>query len=108
MSNFRWVLCGLLFPATTVSDMFPKSAIASITGIGSMAGGIGSFLINKGSGMLFDYAHTQGSDFAFMGFEGKSAGYMLVFSICSVGYLAGWIVMRALVPRYKPIVVRQR
>ena len=41
---------------STVGDMFPKSAIATITGIGAMAGGIGSFLINKGSGKLFDYA----------------------------------------------------
>jgi ACS family hexuronate transporter-like MFS transporter len=33
---------------STVGDMFPKKAIATITGIGGMAGGIGSFLINKG------------------------------------------------------------
>ncbi len=41
---------------STVGDMFPKSAIATITGIGAMAGGIGSFLINKCSGKLFDYS----------------------------------------------------
>ena len=41
---------------STVGDMFPKSAIATITGIGAMAGGFGSFLINKCSGRLFDYA----------------------------------------------------
>jgi ACS family hexuronate transporter-like MFS transporter len=41
---------------STVGDMFPKSAIATITGIGAMAGGVGSFLINKGSGKLFDFA----------------------------------------------------
>lgn len=34
---------------STVGDMFPKSAIATITGIGSMAGGIGSMLINWAS-----------------------------------------------------------
>lgn len=34
---------------STIGDMFPKSTIATITGIGAMAGGIGSFLINKGS-----------------------------------------------------------
>ena len=38
---------------STIGDMFPKSTVATITGIGAMAGGIGSFLINKGSGMLF-------------------------------------------------------
>ena len=30
---------------STVGDMFPKTAIASITGIGGMAGGVGSMLI---------------------------------------------------------------
>ena len=38
---------------SVVGDMFPKSAVATITGLGGMAGGIGSFLINKGSGTLF-------------------------------------------------------
>ena len=43
---------------STIGDMFPKSTIATITGIGAMAGGIGSFLINKGSGALFTYAEN--------------------------------------------------
>lgn len=41
---------------STVGDMFPKSTIGTITGIGSMAGGVGSFLINTGSGLLFTFA----------------------------------------------------
>lgn len=90
---------------STIGDMFPKSTIATITGIGAMAGGIGSFLINKGSGMLFTYAEGQGSAFNFMGFEGKPAGYMIIFCICAVAYLIGWCIMKALVPKYKPIVV---
>ncbi len=89
---------------STIGDMFPKSTIATITGIGAMAGGIGSFLINKGSGALFTYAEGQGEAFRFMGFEGKPAGYMIIFCICSVAYLVGWIVMKMLVPKYKPIV----
>ena len=90
---------------STTGDMFPKSAVATITGIGAMAGGIGSSLINKGSGMLFTYAEEQGAAFTFMGFEGKPAGYMIIFCICAVAYLIGWIVMKVLVPKYKPIVL---
>ena len=90
---------------STTGDMFPKSAIATITGIGSMAGGVGSFLINKGSGALFTYAENQGEAFTFMGFEGKPAGYMIIFCICAVAYLIGWTVMKTLVPKYKPIVL---
>ena len=90
---------------STIGDMFPKSTVATITGIGAMAGGVGSFLINKGSGMLFTYAEGQGEAFSFMGFDGKPAGYMIIFCICAVAYLVGWCIMKALVPKYKPIIV---
>ena len=91
---------------STTGDMFPKSAVATITGIGAMAGGVGSFLINKGSGMLFTHAEEMGSAFRFFGFEGKPAGYMIIFCICAVAYLIGWSVMKTLVPRYAPVVVK--
>ncbi len=90
---------------STIGDMFPKSTIATITGIGAMAGGIDSLLINSGSGMLFTYAENQGAAFSFLGFEGKPAGYMIIFCICAVAYLIGWTIMKTLVPKYKPIVV---
>jgi ACS family hexuronate transporter-like MFS transporter len=86
---------------STVGDMFPKKAIATITGIGGMAGGIGSFIINKGSGVLFDY--TGKNQIVFMGFKGEEAGYFIIFSICAVCYLIGWAVMKTLVPKYKVI-----
>ena len=112
---------------STVGDMFPKSAIATITGIGGMAGGVGSMILQKGAGNLFVYASgstmkdgelvemtkellEQGYEYVrmpmeFFGFEGKPAGYFIVFCICALAYLIGWTVMKALVPKYKPIVV---
>ena len=90
---------------STIGDMFPKSAIATITGIGGMAGGIGSFIIQKGAGALFTHAEELGSGFTFAGFEGKPAGYFIVFCVCAVAYLLGWVIMKALVPKYKPIIV---
>ncbi len=39
---------------TTVSDMFPKKSIASVIGIGGMAGGFGGVIISKIGGWLFD------------------------------------------------------
>ena len=88
---------------STIGDMFPKSSIATITGIGGMAGGVGSFLINKGAGALFTYSDAQGSAFSFLGFDGKEAGYMIIFCICAVAYLLAWVIMKALVPKYRPI-----
>jgi len=46
---------------STVGDMFPKKAIATVTGIGGLAGGLGSFFINIYSGKLFDHAETNWS-----------------------------------------------
>lgn len=91
---------------STVGDMFPKGSIATVTGIGTMAGGIGSFMINKGSGVLFTYAERQGEAFMFMGFTGKPAGYMIIFCVCAVAYLVGWLVMKSLVPDYTQVKLR--
>ena len=86
---------------STIGDMFPKGAIASITGIGGMAGGLGSFFLQTSAGKLFIYAEK--SNLEFLGFEGKPAGYFIMFCFCAVAYLIGWIVMKSLVPKYKPI-----
>jgi len=86
---------------STIGDMFPKYAIATITGIGGMAGGIGSMLLQKSAGKLFVHADEVGM--TFLGFEGKPAGYFIIFCVCAVAYLIGWIVMKSLVPKYKPI-----
>lgn len=88
---------------STIGDMFPTSTVASIVGIGTMAGGISSYIINQGSGILFDYAANLGKAFRFLSFSGKPAAYMIVFSICAVSYLLAWCVIKLLVPRYKKI-----
>ena len=92
---------------STVGDMFPKSTIASITGIGTMAGGIGSMIIQKVAGNLFTYAEGQGSAFHFLGFEGKPAGYFIMFCFCGLAYLIAWTIMKSLVPKYKPVEVNE-
>ncbi len=88
---------------STIGDMFPKTSIATVTGIGGMIGGIGSFIINYGSGILFDY--TSQVNLKIFNFEGIESGYFIMFLICSVAYLIGWAIMKTLVPKYKPIQV---
>ena len=88
---------------STVGDMFPKTAIATVTGIGGMAGGIGCMVLQYIAGELFVYAGE--TNMTFMGFEGKPAGYFVIFCVCAVAYLIGWCIMKALVPKYKPIVL---
>ena len=77
---------------TTVSDMFPKKAVGSVTGIGTAAGGISGVIIQKLAGRLTD---------AFK--QTPQTAYLIMFIICALSYLIAWGVMKALVPRHKPI-----
>jgi len=79
---------------TTVSDMFPKKAVGSVVGIGGMAGGIGGVIISKSGGALFDHYQALGH---------IQTGYTIMFAVCAVAYIIAWLVMKALVPKYKPI-----
>ena len=79
---------------TTVSDMFPKKAVGSVVGIGGMAGGLGGVLISKSGGALFDHYKALGH---------IQTGYTIMFACCAVAYLIAWVVMKSLVPKYKPI-----
>jgi ACS family hexuronate transporter-like MFS transporter len=74
--------------------MFPQRSVASVVGIGGMAGGIGGVLMSKIGGWLFDYYGALGQ---------ISTGYMIMFAICALAYLVAWLIMKALVPRYKEI-----
>ncbi len=77
---------------TTVSDMFPKKAVGSVTGIGTMAGGIGGVTIQIIAGALTD---------AFKDTPQKA--YMIMFVICGLSYLVAWTCIKLLVPRHEPI-----
>ena len=45
---------------TTVSDMFPKQSIATVIGMGGMAGGMGGVVVSKIGGWLFDAYKLKG------------------------------------------------
>lgn len=79
---------------TTTSDMFPKITVASVTGIGGMAGALGGILIAALAGQLFDHYKALGS---------IETGYYIMFIICGLAYLIAWLIMHFLVPKLKPI-----
>ena len=79
---------------TTVSDMFPKKAVASVIGIGGMAGGMGGVIVNKVGGALFDHYKALGH---------IETGYTIMFSFCAIAYLLAWMIMKRLTPQYKYI-----
>jgi ACS family hexuronate transporter-like MFS transporter len=77
---------------TTVSDMFPKKAVGTVTGIGAMAGGLGGVVVQKLTGTLTDAFATT-----------PKTAYLLMFVVCSASYLVAWGVIKALVPRHRTI-----
>jgi ACS family hexuronate transporter-like MFS transporter len=78
---------------TTVSDMFPKKTVASVTGIGTAAGGVGGgVILQMLAGRLTDHFKQT-----------PQTAYLIMFTICGLSYLIAWGVMKALVPRHKPI-----
>ena len=84
-------------------DLFPKSCVGTLTGIAQCAAGLGSFCVNVFAGMLFTVAAERGDGFAFAGYTGKPAGYMVVFCYCAVAYVAGWCCMKGLVPKFRRV-----
>jgi len=81
---------------TTVSDMFPKKAVASVTGIAGMAGGLGGILVSKSAGYLFDY---------YKSLHDIERGYLILFIFCSIAYIAAWLIIHFLVPKMKKVEV---
>lgn len=83
---------------TTVSDMFPKKAVGSVTGIGAAAGGLGGVLVQIAAGRLEDFYRTTNNG-------DVSTAYAIMFGVCAFAYLVAWLFMKVLVPKYKPIVM---
>jgi ACS family hexuronate transporter-like MFS transporter len=80
---------------TTVSDMFPKKATASVTGIGGMAGGLG--------GIVLSWA-VQKNMFVYYREIGQiEKAYFIMFLICGAAYLLAWLLMHFLVPRMEKV-----
>jgi ACS family hexuronate transporter-like MFS transporter len=82
---------------TSVSDMFPKRAIASIIGLGGMAGSLGGMIFPIMTGKMLDHYRLAGSE---------TAGYAILFSICAFAYLVAFAVNHLLAPRFEPVKIR--
>jgi ACS family hexuronate transporter-like MFS transporter len=77
---------------TTTSDMFPKRAVASLVGIGGMAGSAGGIAFPLFAGALLDKVGTS--------------GYAILFAICGSAYLVAFVLNHLLAPRFEPIEIR--
>ena len=81
----QWWSCNLF---TTVSDMFPRRAVASVTGLGGFAGAMSAMAFQRVTGRILD---ANGGD------------YSTLFILCGLAYVTAWLVIQALVPRLAPV-----
>jgi ACS family hexuronate transporter-like MFS transporter len=72
---------------TTVSDMFPKKAVGSVTGLGGLAGSVGGMILMTSAGHIVQ----------------KTGSYVPLFIICGSAYLLALAIFQALAPRMDPV-----
>jgi ACS family hexuronate transporter-like MFS transporter len=83
---------------TTVSDMFPKYAVASVVGLGGMAGAVGGMLFPIFTGRLLD---------SFTADNNVTGGYAILFAICSCAYLITFVFHHLLAPKLEPFELKK-
>jgi ACS family hexuronate transporter-like MFS transporter len=76
------------------SDMFPKSAVASLTGLGSAAGSIGGMIFPIFCGFLLDKFTATGN---------VTGGYTILFVICAFAYLVAFALNHLCAPKFEEV-----
>jgi ACS family hexuronate transporter-like MFS transporter len=71
---------------TFVSDMFPKRAVGSVTGLGGAAGAAGGMLFASSAGHIIE----------------KTGSYTILFIIAGSAYLLAILNIQVLAPRLEP------
>ena len=72
---------------TLASDMFPKSAVGSVVGIGAFAGAMGGVVFQRVTGRVLQ---ANGSDYA------------PIFVVCGLAYVTAWVIIHLLAPSLEP------
>jgi len=72
---------------TFASDMFPKQAVGSVTGLGGMAGAVGGILFSAAAGNILEW----------------TGSYYALFIYAGSAYLVALGIIHVLAPRLKPV-----
>lgn len=72
---------------TIVSDIYPKNAVGSVTGLAGFAGAIGGILFSGAVGLILEF----------------TGSYYVIFGIASVAYLLCWLSLYLLVSDHQKI-----
>jgi ACS family hexuronate transporter-like MFS transporter len=72
---------------TLASDLFPRSAVASVIGIAGFAGAAGGVLFQRATGRILD---------------ATGHNYAPIFLVCGLAYVSAWTIIHGLVPNLEP------
>ena len=72
---------------TIVSDIYPKNAVGSVTGLAGFSGAIGGLLFSGAAGLILEY----------------TGSYYILFGFASIAYLLCWIFLKLLVADDKTV-----
>jgi ACS family hexuronate transporter-like MFS transporter len=75
---------------TLVSDLFPKQAVASVVGLGSMSGSVAAVVFAQSTGFILQ----------------KFGSYQILFVVCGCAYLVALAAIQILIPRMEPAVIQ--
>jgi ACS family hexuronate transporter-like MFS transporter len=75
---------------TLASDMFPKTAVGSVVGFGSMAGAVGGMFAAKAVGYILQ----------------RTGSYTSIFLIAGTAYVVAFGLVQLLAPRVRPVTLR--
>lgn len=90
-----WVAVGLISLAaaahqgwasniyTVVSDIYPKNAVGSMTGLAGFAGSMGGVLASAGVGLILQ----------------ATGSYLLIFTMAGSAYLIAWLILKLMIKR---------
>ncbi|MBN1187786.1 MAG: MFS transporter [Bacteroidales bacterium] len=74
---------------TIVSDIYPKNAVASMTGLAGFSGAIGGMLFSGAVGLILEATHN----------------YYIIFGFASIAYLLSWLSLKIFVSDNKKIII---
>jgi len=107
MTNVAWTAVALFTLAASahqawsanlyslVGDMFPRRVVASVTGLGGMAGSIGAMILFFYAGHIRDAAQARG----------EIGDYLPIFAAASVAYVVAWLAVQSLAPKLEPAAI---
>ena len=73
---------------TIASDMFPRQAVASVIGLAGFSGAMGGVLFQRATGRIL---------------EATNNNYQIIFTVCGLAYVTGWLVIHLIVPRLQQV-----